>query len=76
MTCQQKNEYMLKKSKGGDNMAKYLMKLTKFKNRYSITLPIALVKSRDLKKYEYMIIKDSGSRPLTLKGFNVNDNKI
>ena len=50
-------------------MAKYMVKLTKFKNRCSITLPVHLVEKRGLKRYKYILIKAQNNKPITMKGY-------
>ncbi len=55
-------------------MAKYLVKMTKYKNRISITIPRDLVLRRELDKFRYMIIKASNGKPITLRGLDDEKN--
>ncbi|KKN31465.1 hypothetical protein LCGC14_0823780 [marine sediment metagenome] len=50
-------------------MAKYLVKITKCQKRYSITIPIDLVKRRGLDKFRYLLIKATNKKPITMRGF-------
>ena len=54
-------------------MAKYIVKLTKFKHRCSITIPKDLVDKRDLRKFDYLLLKATNKKPITIRGFDVKD---
>ncbi len=65
-----KGIWTIKKEKGGDNMAEYIVKLTENKGRHSITIPVDLIRRRELAKYEYLLIKASGNKPIIIRGLD------
>ena len=50
-------------------MPKYLVKLTKFKGRCSITIPTELVRTKGLLRYKYILISDYAAKPITIRGY-------
>ncbi len=51
-------------------MAKYIVKLTHNKGRHSITIPVDLIRRRGLAKYEYLLIKASNNKQITIRGLD------
>lgn len=56
-------------------MPKYLVKLSKNKGRCTITIPKHLVKKRNLQEFDYLLIKATNQKPITIRGFNVKELK-
>ncbi len=56
-------------------MPKYLVKLTKYKDRCSITIPKELVEKRGLGKFDYILIQANNNREIKIRGFDVKDKK-
>lgn len=56
-------------------MARYVVKLTHNSGRHCITIPVDLVRRRGLAKYEYMIIKASNGKPITMRGLDIKNVK-
>ena len=56
-------------------MPKYMIKISKNRGRCTITLPKHLVEKRDLNKFDYLLIKASNNKPITMRGFNVKELK-
>lgn len=57
------------KQKGGGEKMQHIVKITKYKHRCSINIPVELVRKRSLNKFTHVIMETARNGHIKLKGY-------